>query len=171
MIRVSVLLVGLLIAESAMAWTCQWPDQPMEQYVLDGYEISDIVFKGRSRTRYGTWVEVDTVWKGTVPPLVAVTRGTKWSDTPEVEVLFFGKGPKKNGMYTSFGHNDCFGLPDYKVTLEVLNRVYGPGSPPRENNFAVIWFVTLSPLLLVGACLCVWPVVRKGGVLGFSDSN
>lgn len=81
MIRLPVLLVGLLIAELAMAWTCQRSDQPVEQYVLDGYEISDIVFKGRSRAGYGTWVEVDTVWKGLVPPLVAVTRITKRSET------------------------------------------------------------------------------------------
>jgi hypothetical protein len=69
------------------------------------------------------------------------------------------------------GMERCVRVPEYEVTLEVLNRVYGPGSPPREDNFAVTWFVSLSLMLLVGACLWVSSVLKKDGILGLSGDD
>ena len=162
--RLSLILLGILIAGTSSALTCQKMDWTAEEYVVAGYESAPVIFKGKFRSSYGNWMDVDTVWKGTVPPLVYVDRGTKGLNSRVG--LFFGEGPNKNGMYTSFGGPwSCFGLPAYNVTLGVLNRVYGPGSPPREDNFAVSWFVSLALMLLVGACLWVSKVVTKGEIL------
>lgn len=161
--RLSLILLGILIAGTLAASTCQKMDWTVEEYVIDSYKITPVIFKGKTRTSYGHWVDVDTVWKGTVPPLVYVDRGTQRLNSRLV--FFFGKGPNKNGMYTSFGTGmSCFSLPAYNVTLDILNRVYGPGSPPREDNFAVSWFVSIVLMLLVGAVLLVSTVVKKGEI-------
>jgi len=159
--RLSLILLGILVAGTSAALSCQKMDWTVEEYVIAGYKSAPIIFKGKTRSSYGNWMDVDTVWKGTVPPLVYVDRGTQRLNSHVA--LFFGKGPNKNGMYTSFGGPwSCFGLPAYNVTLDILNRVYGPGSPPREDNFAVSWFVSLVLMLLVGAVLLVSTVVKKG---------
>ena len=162
--RLLLILLGILVAESSAASSCVRMDWTVEEHIIDSYRFTPVIFKGKTRSSYGHWMDVDTVWKGTVPPLVYVDRGTTRLNSRVA--LFFGEGPNKNGMYKTFGTGmSCFSLPDYNATLDVLNRVYGPGSPPREDNFAVSWFVSLALMLLVGACLWVSKVVTKGEIL------
>lgn len=170
--RILLILLGVLIAESA-ATQCQQLDWSNEEHVKYGYELADVVFKGKYHIEIDRWldVDVDTVWKGTVPSKVSVQGGSTGSGFSKV--LVFAQGPDEKGMYKSlpYGMERCLDFPEYDVTLEVLNRIYGPGSAPREDNFAVSWFVSLVLMLLVGAGLLVSLVVRKGGVLGLSGED
>ena len=161
--RLSLILLGILVAETSAASSCMKMDWTIEEHIIDSYRIAPVIFKGKTRSSYGHWVDVDAVWKGMVPPLVYVDKGTQRLDSRVV--VFFGNGPNEKGMYTSFGTGmSCFSLPDYNATLDILNKVYGPGRPPREDNFAVSWFVSLVLMLLVGACLWVSKVVIKGEI-------
>jgi hypothetical protein len=161
--RLSLILLGILITETSAA-LCRQVDWSPEEHVKNGYQQADVVFKGNYSIRIDPWLDVDveTVWKGTVLPKVSVKRSSVRTGFSKSKVLIFASLRNDRDKYRILGQNDCHYFPDYETTLEVLNRIYGPGTLRREDSFAISWFVSLVLLLLVGTGLWLSSVVKKG---------